>query len=113
MQGLKRFPPNPESNWGPKPRAKRRDTDLNDSEESNPKKQKRKAKNSEKAKPDLKQFACKKFLAGTCERSEEECVYSHDKDKVGRSKANGDNDNEEGQSVKKEAQNVTSVDSIL
>jgi len=80
IQGLKRFPPNPESHWGPKPRAKRRDIESPNSEESKSKKPKR--KNAEKVKPDLKQFVCKKFLVGNCERDESECVYSHDDDKV-------------------------------
>ena len=28
----------------------------------------------------MKQFACKRFLAGTCERDADDCVYSHDVD---------------------------------
>lgn len=87
LQGLKRFPPNPEAHWGPKARAKKRvvDSDAPDADgaaaaaalEGKPKKQKR-PKNP-KVPVDTKQFPCKSLLAGDCQRGSD-CRYSHDID---------------------------------
>ena len=81
IQGLKRFPPNPEANWGPKPRAKRFNGDADSADATDktekPNKKERKNDKNPSSKPDLKQFSCKRFLAGKCERDADSCVYSH------------------------------------
>ncbi|ESO87614.1 hypothetical protein LOTGIDRAFT_127570 [Lottia gigantea] len=67
-KGLVRFQPNPESNWGPKPRPS-----LNNEDKQKKFQGKRKHKQNT---VDTKQYSCKRFKAGQCELGEE-CKYSH------------------------------------
>jgi len=73
MQGLQRFPANPESHWGPKPRAKNREYDTGEPTT----KKKKKAKHNGDESKDLKQYKCKRLIAGNCDLADK-CIYSHD-----------------------------------
>lgn len=71
---LLRYQENPEANWGPKPRAKRK----KDEETIQEKRQRLQGRRTvEEEKDYYKQFPCKRFKAGKCEYGEE-CKYSHD-----------------------------------
>ncbi|XP_065187249.1 tRNA (guanine(26)-N(2))-dimethyltransferase-like [Sycon ciliatum] len=76
QHNLLRYQINPEPNWGPKCKAKKRKAD--DSSETEPDKRKRlQDKRTKKPKPNLKMYACKNFKEGTCPFPEEECRYHH------------------------------------
>lgn len=71
---LLRYQENPEANWGPKPRAKRK----KDSETTEEKRQRLQGRKTvEEEKDYYKQFPCKRFKSGKCEYGDE-CKYSHD-----------------------------------
>ncbi|EDO48806.1 predicted protein [Nematostella vectensis] len=73
QQKLLRFQENPEANWGPKARAKRKaDTDETMTEK------RRRLQGKRASTVDHKQFPCKRFKAGICKYDKDECKYSHD-----------------------------------
>lgn len=72
IMGLARYPENPEANWGPKAKAKKRKADEPTMLE------KRDQKQAQKKPKSVKHIPCHHFRKGECARSEEECKYSHD-----------------------------------
>lgn len=71
---LLRYQANPEANWGPKPRAKRK----KETETIEDKRQRLQGRRTpEEDKDYYKQFPCKKFRLGKCTYGDE-CKYSHD-----------------------------------
>lgn len=78
---LLRYQENPEANWGPKPRAKRK----KDEETITEKRQRLQGRRTVEGEKDYyKQFPCKRFNTGNCEYGDE-CKYSHDGDlKIGK-----------------------------
>jgi len=71
---LLRYQENPEANWGPKPRAKRK----KDSETVEEKRQRLQGRRAvEEDKNYYKQFPCKRFKFGNCDHGDD-CKYSHD-----------------------------------
>ncbi|XP_015777123.1 PREDICTED: tRNA (guanine(26)-N(2))-dimethyltransferase-like [Acropora digitifera] len=78
---LLRYQENPEANWGPKPRAKRK----KDEETITEKRQRLQGRRTVEGEKDYyKQFPCKRFKTGNCEYGDE-CKYSHDGDlKIGK-----------------------------
>ncbi|XP_014671033.1 PREDICTED: tRNA (guanine(26)-N(2))-dimethyltransferase-like [Priapulus caudatus] len=105
-KGLLRFQTNPEPDWGPRPKAKKRHADMSDITEGvegvmkqddggedmitkRLQNQGKKRKKKRQANPDaLKRFPCKKMSRGECTLGES-CRYSHDFDKVSRVKPAG------------------------
>lgn len=69
---LLRYQANPEANWGPKPRAKRK----KGTETIEDKRQRLQGRRTPEDKEFYKQFPCKKFRLGKCTYGDE-CKYSH------------------------------------
>ncbi|KAK6179775.1 hypothetical protein SNE40_012059 [Patella caerulea] len=74
-QGLIRWQPNPEPEWGPKPRPKKSCDDETDRREKFQGKRKQK-----QSSVDHKQYPCKRYKAGECEYGDE-CIYNHNIEK--------------------------------
>ena len=74
---LLRYQQNPEPGWGPKCKAKKRRADGVIESELD-KRKRLQGKHGKKDAAPMKQYPCKLYLAGKCDRSEEECRYSHE-----------------------------------
>ncbi|XP_067666800.1 tRNA (guanine(26)-N(2))-dimethyltransferase-like isoform X1 [Haliotis asinina] len=75
QKGLLRWQVNPEPDWGPKPRAKKSNTEESLSEKRDRRRGKRKERQGDKS--FLKQYPCKKLKIGECDLGDS-CVYNHD-----------------------------------
>ncbi|XP_071104696.1 tRNA (guanine(26)-N(2))-dimethyltransferase-like [Haliotis cracherodii] len=75
QKGLLRWQVNPEPDWGPKPRAKKSNTEESLSEKRDRCRGKRKDRQGDKS--FLKQYPCKKYKTGECDMGDG-CVYNHD-----------------------------------